>query len=100
MAEMTWDETGLAGIQYASNRYARRVAEEVQQDMVDMCPVDTGLLQSTIRAETVDDTVYVYVSTHYWQFVEFGTSKMRAQPFIRPALMKRRNVVGFEAGIG
>lgn len=24
--------------------------------------------------------------TYYWRFLEFGTSKMRAQPFMRPAL--------------
>jgi HK97 gp10 family phage protein len=30
----------------------------------------------------------------YWRFLEFGTRKMRAQPFLRPALeAKRREAV-------
>ena len=28
----------------------------------------------------------------YWRFVEFGTSKMRAQPFLRPAFESQKDV--------
>lgn len=30
----------------------------------------------------------------YWRFVEFGTRKMRAQPFLRPALEAKRREAG------
>ena len=30
----------------------------------------------------------------YWRFVEFGTRKMRARPFLRPALEARRSEAG------
>jgi len=30
----------------------------------------------------------------YWRFVEFGTRKMRARPFLRPALEARRREAG------
>jgi HK97 gp10 family phage protein len=30
----------------------------------------------------------------YWRFVEFGTQKMRAQPFLRPALEAKRREAG------
>lgn len=93
MAEFREDPQGVAGIQYASARYARAVAREVQKDMERLCPVDTGRLKSTINAEAVGDTTYVSIGTEYWQYVEYGTSKMRAQPFIRPALNRRRGVV-------
>lgn len=95
MAEFVPSSEFAAGVQYASARYARQVAEAIERDMVDLCPVDTGLLSSTIHAEQVGDTVYVSVGegAEYWIYVEYGTSKMAAQPFIRPALMRRRDVV-------
>jgi HK97 gp10 family phage protein len=30
----------------------------------------------------------------YWRFVEFGTRKMRARPFLRPALEAKRREAG------
>lgn len=34
---------------------------------------------------SVDSTYYVGTDVHYAAYVEFGTSKMAAQPFLRPA---------------
>lgn len=99
MAEYRDNPTGLAGIQYASARYARAVARAVRDDMERLCPVDTGLLKSTIEVEAVGDTTYVSVGTDYWMHLEFGTSKMAAQPFIRPALNRRRGVVDMGGGL-
>jgi HK97 gp10 family phage protein len=87
------------GIQYASARYARDVAYAVGKDMRNMCPVDTGELWSSISLQVVGETVYISVGTDHWHFVEFGTSKMAAQPFIRPALNRRRGVVGLGGGV-
>ena len=28
--------------------------------------------------------------TFYWRFLEFGTSKMRARPFMRPAMLTKQ----------
>lgn len=82
-----------AGIQYARARYARAVAKTVQEDMERLVPVDTGELKSTIHTESVGDSVYITVGSDHWFFVEYGTSRMAAQPFIRPALARRRGVV-------
>jgi HK97 gp10 family phage protein len=56
-----------------------------------LCPVDTGLLQSSIEmfvghSEMGRLEVQVGSSVRYAGFVEFGTSKMAAQPYLRPAL--------------
>lgn len=32
----------------------------------------------------------------YWHFVEFGTSKQTAQPFLRPALEQHQNTMAFK----
>lgn len=50
------------------------------------CPVDTGFLQSTGFIQAVGDEVQVGFEAPYASYVEFGTYKMAAQPFLRPAL--------------
>ena len=93
MASFDGNPAAEAAIQYASRRYARRVADEVYQDMYRLCPVDTGELRDSIEVEATGDTVYVVVTANHWPYLEFGTSRMEAQPFIRPALNRRRGVV-------
>lgn len=52
----------------------------------DLCPVDTGELISSIDGFTDGEKVEVYADADYAQYVEYGTSKMEAQPYFRPAL--------------
>lgn len=52
----------------------------------DLCPVDTGELISSIDGSTNGESVEVYADADYAQYVEYGTSKMEAQPYFRPAL--------------
>lgn len=49
-------------------------------------PVDTGFLESTIEADTDGDTCWAEAWADYAQYVEYGTSKMSAQPFFEDAL--------------
>lgn len=53
---------------------------------VDLVPVDTGHLQSTISASSDDWSMTAEASAEYAQYVEFGTWKMAAQPYFIPAL--------------
>ena len=53
---------------------------------VDLVPVDTGHLQSTISASSDDWSITAEASAEYAQYVEFGTWKMAAQPYFIPAL--------------
>lgn len=49
-------------------------------------PVDTGALRNSIQAKPVDDLTWeVGVGVDYALFVEMGTSKMAAQPYMTPA---------------
>ena len=52
----------------------------------DLCPVDTGELISSIDGSTDGEGVEVCADADYAQYVEYGTSKMEAQPYFRPAL--------------
>lgn len=49
------------------------------------CPVDTGFLRSTVFVQESGQDVEIGFSAPYASYVEFGTYKMAAQPFLRPA---------------
>lgn len=51
------------------------------------CPVDTGNLRGSIAYEvdTADNAVYIGTNVEYAPYVELGTSRQKAQPFLRPA---------------
>lgn len=49
-------------------------------------PVRTGALKNSIRASMINPMTWeVVVGQNYGVFVEFGTRRMRAQPFFTPA---------------
>ena len=50
-----------------------------------LCPVDTGRLRNSITHTSDGEYAYIGTNVEYAPYVEFGTSKMAAQPFIRPA---------------
>ena len=52
----------------------------------DYCPVDTGRLRASISHDTDDDTMYLGTNVEYAPYVELGTSRMDAQPYLRPAI--------------
>lgn len=49
------------------------------------CPVDTGRLRASITYETDVKKVYVGSNVEYAPYVELGTRKRAAQPFLTPA---------------
>ena len=87
----------------------REVARRVVQDAKALCPVDTGSLQRSIRAEEYPLQVNIYrvyvivggkiinpktrKKVDYAAYVEYGTSRAPAQPFLRPALEQNRQIL-------
>lgn len=59
-----------------------------------LCAVDTGRLRSSINWRLAADArgllALIGTNVHYAPHVEFGTFRMRAQPFLRPALQAAR----------
>ena len=55
-----------------------------------LCPVDTGRLRSSITHALGRDSRSIYcdvgTDVEYAPYVEFGTSRQGAQPYLRPAL--------------
>lgn len=57
------------------------------------CPVDTGNLRGSITHEVSEGEKAVYIGTNveYAPYVELGTSKQKAQPYLRPAATEHAN---------
>ena len=50
-----------------------------------LCPVDTGNLRNSITHAVEGISAYIGTNVEYAPYVEYGTSKTRAQPFLQPA---------------
>ena len=53
-----------------------------------LCPVKTGNLRNSITYTVRDSEYATYIGTNveYASYVELGTSKMTAQPYLKPAV--------------
>lgn len=49
------------------------------------CPVDTGRLRNSITHVQHGDTVSIGTNVPYAAYVELGTSRQKAQPYLKPA---------------
>ena len=77
----------------AGARKARmRAALEVEREAVAEVPVDSSRLKNSIMTQEVGDIIEVGsgvkagTEVEYAHFVEFGTSKMAAHPYLQPAV--------------
>lgn len=67
-----------------------------------LCPVDTGRLRNSIThvIDNGEKAVYIGTNVEYGKNVEFGTSRQKAQPFLRPAASDHseqyRGIIGGE----
>lgn len=94
----------------AAVKGVKEVAKAIRDDAKELCPVDTGSLKKSIRIGTYakpkgqTHSIRVTAGGHitnpktkrkvdYASYVEFGTSRQRAQPFLRPAIVKHRKAL-------
>lgn len=80
-----------------------RITLQIERDAKRNAPVDTGNLRaslsSEVRREGADKIAgYVGTNVKYAPFVEMGTSRMGAQPFLRPAVEENRETIEDELG--
>lgn len=71
-------ERGLEAIGLQAEGYAK--TELTRQEAV-----DTGRLRNSVTHYVKDNTAYIGTNVEYGMYIEFGTSKMKARPFLRPA---------------
>lgn len=65
----------------------RKASFDVEAQAKNRAPVDTGALKSSISTEFEDNGLTGIIAPHveYAAFVEFGTRRMSAQPYMTPA---------------
>lgn len=65
----------------------RKASFDVEGQAKNRVPVDTGALKNSISTEFEDNGLTGIIAPHmeYATFVEFGTKRMSAQPYMTPA---------------
>ena len=85
--EVNADNTAAVkgGLQSAIARALERIGLQAEGYAKDLCPVDTGNLRNSITHTSDGNAAYIGTNVTYGKYVELGTVKMAAQPFLRPA---------------
>lgn len=76
------------GMQQHVHRQLEIWAAEVQALARQLIPVRTGYLKSTIYAKISEWVAEIGAEATYALFVEFGTRRMRAQPYLYPSIQE------------
>lgn len=78
----------------AVTRGVQLAAVKVEGDAKTIAPVDTGALRDSIttsgKSTATGAEASIGSSLEYAPFIELGTSRMQAQPYLHPALQKNK----------
>lgn len=80
----------VAELHEAAAEGVREEVDAIKSDAQSRAPVDTGELRGSIEPESEGLTGTVTTTSRHAGFMEFGTSKDEAQPFMKPAAEKAR----------
>ena len=97
--EITCDVEGVEGFKAAMERfdssmqrqvyrYLHSWASDVKAAAMRNAPVRTGYLRSSIYATIKDWVAEIGAEATYALFVELGTRRMRAEPYLYPAIQE------------
>lgn len=92
----------IAFVESETRRAVKASADRVAERARQMAPVDTGALRSSIQAvsTTAGKSAEVRVGVEYAAYVEYGTYKMAAQPYLSPAVAQEQERFFAECGAG
>lgn len=93
---MIWDGGALKRLESDVSSVVRETALRAEAGAKAGASVDTGEIRDSIEARRIDAFNWnLDANAEHSSFVEFGTLRMRAQPFFLPALVRARRY--FEA---
>lgn len=91
-----------AELKTAIGRALWRIGSQAEGYAKDLCPVDTGNLRNSITHVEDKSASYIGTNVVYGKYVELGTHRAPAQPFLKPAATEHaqtyRNIVKDELG--
>lgn len=84
----------LRGLSDAVERALTRIGLAAEGYAKKECPVDTGNLRNSITNEVVQSEKAVYIGTNveYAAYVELGTVRTKAKPYLKPAATEHSTV--------
>lgn len=84
----------LKGLSDAVERALTRIGLAAEGYAKKECPVDTGNLRNSITHEVVQSEKAVYIGTNveYAAYVELGTVRTKAKPYLKPAATEHSTV--------
>jgi HK97 gp10 family phage protein len=77
-----------SGMQRQVHRFLASWAADVKAEAMREVPVKTGHLRSSIYAKVSEWVVQIGAEAAYALFVELGTRKMQAHPYLYPAIQE------------
>jgi len=97
--EISCDVKGVEEFQKAMRNFDSAMQRHVHRQLLSwaadvkalarqLVPVRTGYLRSTIYAKISEWVAEIGAEATYGFFVEFGTYRMRAQPYLYPAIQR------------
>lgn len=94
MAELKWyGDKAIKSVEDAVSKALTASALIVEGQAKALVPVDTGNLRNSITHEVEGKEARVGTNVEYAPFIELGTSKQTAQPYLNPALeMNKGNI--------
>ena len=76
----------LSRFKAAKERALEIIGGKAETYAKQICPVDTGNLRNSITHKQMDEnTEVIGTNVEYAPYVELGTRKSKAQPYLRPA---------------
>ena len=88
MANITFTDNSQQFIDAMNNARDRALeicGEKAESYAKAICPVDTGNLRNSITHFQQGNDEYIGTPVEYAPYVELGTRKMKARPYLRPA---------------
>lgn len=88
------------GVLPRASQAVRKTALDIVADAQQLAPVDTGATKSSIYASFADGGLSAEIgpTTHYAPYLEHGTVRSPAQPFMYPAA--QRQIPGLRQALG
>jgi HK97 gp10 family phage protein len=83
-----------AGMRSKLQSMVYKIAALISAEAKHFSPIDTGRLRASIHIEPLGPLKYqICTNVYYAIYQEFGTSKMKAHPYMRPAAAKVRSML-------